>query len=465
MAGDVGEEIMGFAPPVKKSASVRGAPLGWGFGGPRNDIWTKPSVFEQPSAFASVVRRRCGCEGEPAGKTCSSCGSGERKVQRRSTGTASAPPAVEAVLRSGGAPLDTGTRGAFEPSLGVDLGDVRVHADERAAASARAIDATAYTVGRHVVLDPSAMGAPGSARARETLAHELAHVVQQGGGDPSGSLRIGAADDPLEHQADVMAARALRSAPTTREGAAEAPGPVAPLVQQQPRGTGAAHPHTPTFFNCRTPTDHKHKPTHDWLARQKGWARQCDALKNRAENELKHGRIAGLERPAIECACANLDPAGALEAARRATMFPGGLASQHIDHYLTGKGADYHEDLHNFLLKDDGVRRKLAAAIKHAPRGCVSIEQSDYSSHDFLFAFGGIDRMDYEVLGNGNVHVWFRDRYEWHPEDTGRPSNCVHRAAVELKDSGAADYWMVGDTEVPRSWFGSGPTLWERLFG
>ncbi len=41
----------------------------------------------------------------------------------------------------------------------------------------------------------------------------------------------------------------------------------------------------------------------------------------------------------------------------------------------------------------------------------------------------------------------------------------MHRAAVELKDSGAADYWMVGDAVVPGSWFTSGPTLWERIFG
>ncbi len=73
---------------------------------------------------------------------------------------------------------------------------------------------------------------------------------------------------------------------------------------------------------------------------------------------------------------------------------------------------------------------------------------------DFQFAFGAIDRLDYEVnRAAGTIHVWFRDRYEWHPvgfgyshcpDDKARVSNCVH-AAMELKSSGAKDYWMVGE--------------------
>ena len=39
----------------------------------------------------------------------------------------------------------------------------------------------------------------------------------------------------------------------------------------------------------------------------------------------------------------------------------------------------------------------------------------------------------------------------------------MHRAAVELKDSGAQDYWMIGTATVPLRWLTVGPTLWERL--
>src|SRR5262249_22813320 len=62
-----------------------------------------------------------------------------------------APPIVESVLRSPGAPLEPSTRGAMEESLGYDFGGVRIHTDAEAAASAHAIGAHAYTVGSEVV--------------------------------------------------------------------------------------------------------------------------------------------------------------------------------------------------------------------------------------------------------------------------------------------------------------------------
>ncbi len=63
-----------------------------------------------------------------------------------------------------------------------DRGVVRVHTDARAAASARSVDAEAYTVGRHIVFG-AGVYAPGTASGRALLAHELAHVVQQEGAD------------------------------------------------------------------------------------------------------------------------------------------------------------------------------------------------------------------------------------------------------------------------------------------
>ena len=92
-------------------------------------------------------------------------------------GARTAPPIVHEVLRAPGRPLDTATRGFFEPRLGADLGHVQVHDDARAAASADAVHARAYTVGHHVVLG---RGEPSPA-SRRLMAHELAHVVQQTG--------------------------------------------------------------------------------------------------------------------------------------------------------------------------------------------------------------------------------------------------------------------------------------------
>jgi len=77
-------------------------------------------------------------------------------------------------------PLPRSVRSFFEPRFGHDFSRVRVHADQRAAESARVLRANAYTVGHDLVFG-AGQYAPGSTRGRRLLAHELAHVVQQGG--------------------------------------------------------------------------------------------------------------------------------------------------------------------------------------------------------------------------------------------------------------------------------------------
>lgn len=89
-----------------------------------------------------------------------------------------APPAVEEALNSPGQALDPGTRAFFEPRLGRDFGDVRVHTDGTAAASARAVHAHAYTLGNQIVFN-TGQYRPQTEQGQALLAHELTHVVQQ----------------------------------------------------------------------------------------------------------------------------------------------------------------------------------------------------------------------------------------------------------------------------------------------
>lgn len=89
-----------------------------------------------------------------------------------------APPVVHEVIRSIGHPLEAGTRAVLEPILGMDFSDVRLHTDQRAAASAQALEAQAYTVGNHIVFG-EARYEPSTPAGLELIAHELAHVVQQ----------------------------------------------------------------------------------------------------------------------------------------------------------------------------------------------------------------------------------------------------------------------------------------------
>ena len=100
-----------------------------------------------------------------------------QQVPGSHTGTGGDLPIVDEVLSSPGKPLDAETRTFFEPRFGHDFSRVRVHTDLKAAESARAIHALAYTSGSHVVLPGG--NALGTEAGRRLLAHELTHIVQQ----------------------------------------------------------------------------------------------------------------------------------------------------------------------------------------------------------------------------------------------------------------------------------------------
>lgn len=80
-----------------------------------------------------------------------------------------------------GAALEAGTRDYMEQRFGHDFSAVRVHADSAAAAAARTLGARAYTYGTAISFDAGEYR-PESPGGRRLLAHELAHVVQQRGG-------------------------------------------------------------------------------------------------------------------------------------------------------------------------------------------------------------------------------------------------------------------------------------------
>jgi hypothetical protein len=83
--------------------------------------------------------------------------------------------------------LRTNRAGTASPALpqrernpGYDLSQVRVHTEPKAARSAQAVDARAFTVGQHVVFGDG-FYSPHSASGMKLLAHELAHTAQQAG--------------------------------------------------------------------------------------------------------------------------------------------------------------------------------------------------------------------------------------------------------------------------------------------
>src|SRR5882672_6495230 len=97
----------------------------------------------------------------------------------------SSTTAISRLSLGSGDPLPASTRAFFEPRFGSDFSAVRAHTGAHAAETARALNARAYTVGPEIVFGASEYQ-PETSAGKNLLAHELAHVVQQGGSPPLG---------------------------------------------------------------------------------------------------------------------------------------------------------------------------------------------------------------------------------------------------------------------------------------
>jgi len=366
----------------------------------------------------SKLQRTCPCGGGCPRCQSEQLGSGQERLQINRAhssveGETAVPPIVHEVLRSSGQPLDSATRAFMEPRLGHEFSRVRVHTDTRAAESAQAVNALAYTVGQNLVFNQGQY-APGTLGGKRLLAHELTHVAQQSG-------------------------------VPQREG----------RVQRQAPGSGSAPSSPPRSATVFHPgVNHDHRPSGRWADVQANpnssfWA-------NRA--------------------CANFSPNEVVGIAMYTEFSDKPLGLNHLSWYLVmGGGADLVEDvnLDGLLRIDTGVQALLGGLIPSTVpasgrfTGHVKVEQSDYQDQDFRYSFGAIDRLDFEVdFRAGTVHAWLQDRYEWHPVypglytakpgDVARETNCVHAAMVELKTGGARDFWMKGEATVPLSLFRGG---------
>lgn len=123
-------------------------------------------------------------------------------------------PSVAEVTSRPGSPLPSATRAEMEQRLGADFGDVRVHTDGDAHASAASVNAHAYTVGNNVVFGRGNYD-PDSHAGKTMLAHELTHVIQQRSGPVEGTDRgdgvaISDPSDRFEREAAANADRVMQ---------------------------------------------------------------------------------------------------------------------------------------------------------------------------------------------------------------------------------------------------------------
>ena len=127
------------------------------------------STFFQPTP---IIQRKC-----------AACEEAEQIQMKRSAGVdgnAIAPAVVNSAIESGGNPLDPSSRNFMESRFGYHFGNVLVHDDSASQKSGDAVNALAYTYGKHIVFGTDQYQ-PHTNEGKQLLAHELTHVIQQQG--------------------------------------------------------------------------------------------------------------------------------------------------------------------------------------------------------------------------------------------------------------------------------------------
>lgn len=148
-----------------------------------------------------------------------------------------ASSSVGRAMASPSRPLEPTVRQDMEQRFGHDFSMVRVHTDAKAAESARAVDAPAYTVGQDIVFSEGHY-AHHSREGSKLLVHELAHVIQQERGADSPSRRQ---SDTVEQDADAAATAFLQGRRPIHVGESSGPG-----LARQARSDRPRVPHSTT---------------------------------------------------------------------------------------------------------------------------------------------------------------------------------------------------------------------------
>lgn len=187
--------------------------------------------------YARLRKPACSCGG-----TCARCESARPHAQHAShadhAGHASSLSAAAPVLDRAGEPLHPAVRAQMEPRFGADFSGVRIHSGAEAEASARAVQARAFTVGQHIVFGAGEY-APHTPGGQRTLAHELTHTLQQRHATSVQRLTIGPSDDAHEREADHIASAVLSPASAMTQ-----PRPTPLSVQRMQRLTDSQFEHS-----------------------------------------------------------------------------------------------------------------------------------------------------------------------------------------------------------------------------
>ena len=170
-------------------------------------------------ARAELLQRKCARRGsQNLGVECEERRKKGSVLQRRAanqTELGTVQPIAHEMLRSPGQQLDAAARKFMESGFGHNFSQVRLHTDPTAAESARTAGTLAYTTGADFVFG-TGQYSPQTGLGLRLLAHELAHVIQQGGkARDSSKAELGYFDDVLEQEAEAVGRRVAQGAKAT----------------------------------------------------------------------------------------------------------------------------------------------------------------------------------------------------------------------------------------------------------
>lgn len=109
-------------------------------------------------------------------------------------------PDIEGQIQSakgGGLPLSTNTQSSMGQAFNADFSGVKVHTDSQSDSLNRSISARAFTTGNDIFFRGGEYN-PNSSGGQTLLAHELTHVVQQGGAPSSAGVQRKKADNSIQ---------------------------------------------------------------------------------------------------------------------------------------------------------------------------------------------------------------------------------------------------------------------------
>ncbi len=149
--------------------------------------------------------------GSAVSSAASSVGRALFKEREGGAEEANDPAAIKGQLGSGRS-LDGSSKSQMESAYGADFSNVRIHTDAKAHQLSNSLNARAFTIGSDIAFGSGEYN-PGTPVGDALLAHELAHVVQQGAGNSAATplTKGGTSTDGLEEEADRAAAGAVIS--------------------------------------------------------------------------------------------------------------------------------------------------------------------------------------------------------------------------------------------------------------